>query len=598
MSTKTLRKRIALATVVALGAGVLSLVSTTANAASVNGTTAANDAATVGNANIATVASTTGAAILASGDGSDGRSLGLLSYGDIGGGVTAGTTQTATLLSTGALALYTSAATASSVKWVVSGGYISAATADSTQVNGNLTAAAGEGGYGTSSIVVKPNSGVTSFNVSMYTNSTRETPASILGGTSTGTLTLKGYMTVTVAATSLAGTISAANSGVWYTDYLANGLTSDSSTLASPGTVWAGEAGYANVRIRDAYSAAVTGAGLLQVSATNGAYVKISATSGGTPSTGTTSSDFLSIAAGATADDYVVKVTAPASAPISTVITVSYNGTVIGTKAFTITGQVAKITLSSPVNGKTSNSTGNTATIQFFDAAGNQALATAAYFSADSSGYAGIVSGVSLSTPATIAAPGGKVTYTCGSVSGKGAIAVKYTNTDGTVVTSNSLNVTCSGAPVTYTAKYDKSTYKPGDIATLTVTFKDSKGNLANDVDTITSWATTKYATPAITTAGLTAISGPTSTDALSNGVIEYKYSVGLSTGTFTNSVDYPSVDTDAKTAGLTPGPVSATLTIADGATSLNDVLKGIVSLIASINKQIAALAKLVTKKK
>jgi len=37
--------------------------------------------------------------------------------------------------------------------------------------------------------------------------------------------------------------------------------------------------------------------------------------------------------------------------------------------------------------------------------------------------------------------------------------------------------------------------------------------------------------------------------------------------------------------------------TIADGSTSLNDVLKGIVSLIASINKQIAALAKLVAKK-
>ena len=34
---------------------------------------------------------------------------------------------------------------------------------------------------------------------------------------------------------------------------------------------------------------------------------------------------------------------------------------------------------------------------------------------------------------------------------------------------------------------------------------------------------------------------------------------------------------------------------ISSGGTSLNDVLKGIVSLIASINKQIAALAKLVT---
>jgi hypothetical protein len=58
--------------------------------------------------------------------------------------------------------------------------------------------------------------------------------------------------------------------------------------------------------------------------------------------------------------------------------------------------------------------------------------------------------------------------------------------------------------------------------------------------------------------------------------------------------VDFPNVDAAAKAASLTPGPVTATLTIADGSTSMTDVLKGIVSLIASINKQIAALAKLV----
>jgi len=46
MSTKTLRKRIALATVAALGAGVLSLVSTTtANAASTQGSTSLNPTA-------------------------------------------------------------------------------------------------------------------------------------------------------------------------------------------------------------------------------------------------------------------------------------------------------------------------------------------------------------------------------------------------------------------------------------------------------------------------------------------------------------------------------------------------------------------------
>ena len=85
--------------------------------------------------------------------------------------------------------------------------------------------------------------------------------------------------------------------------------------------------------------------------------------------------------------------------------------------------------------------------------------------------------------------------------------------------------------------------------------------------------------------------------DITTNGVVKYTYAVGTTTGTFTNTINFPDVNAIATANGLTAGPVTATLTIADGATSLNDVLKGIVSLIASINKQIAALAKLVTKK-
>jgi len=68
---------------------------------------------------------------------------------------------------------------------------------------------------------------------------------------------------------------------------------------------------------------------------------------------------------------------------------------------------------------------------------------------------------------------------------------------------------------------------------------------------------------------------------------------VGSTTGAYQAIVDFPFVDVAGVQAGL-----QVPYSIADGSTSLNDVLKGIVSLIASINKQIAALAKLVTKKK
>ena len=615
MSTKTLSKRIALATVVALGAGVLSLVSTTsASAAAYNFDGNTNATASVGFLNVATVASTlaypsgptaTGLTTAATGA----TSVGLLSYGDIAGGTTAGTTQTATILSTGVLELYTTITPQSAILFKLTNGVINKdGTTTSLALNGALNQAAFSGalGMGIQNIAVKPASGATAFTVAAYTSSTNDSASSLLAGSYSGTLTLIGYITVTVAASNLSGTVSSSNSGVWYTGQkspggtlLTTALTSDSSTLATPGSIANGATGWADIRVRDAYGSALNGAGLLQASATNGALVGFNAagTAGSTtaPTAGAGSTAFVAVTAGASADDYTVAVAQPASAPISTVVTISWNGTVIGTKSFTFSGQIAKINLSSAVNGKTSNSTGNTVVVSFADAAGNTVYPTAAYFTTDSASYGGIVSGTSLSTvPSSTAV--GKVTYTCGTVAGSTNLDVKYTNTDGTIITSNALKVTCSGAPISYTAAYDKTTYKPGDIATLVITFKDSKGNLANDVDTLTAWTAANTATAA--TAGLTVITGPSLTEASTNGVVKYTYSVGTTTGTFTNPVTFPYIDANAKAAGLTAsGPVAVTLTIADGATSLNDVLKGIVSLIASINKQIAALAKLVTKK-
>jgi len=609
MSTKTVTKRLALATVVALGAGVLSLVSTTsANAATFNGTTIANASAAYGNMNVATQSPVLVYPTAEDGAGA-GRSIGLLSWGDIAGGNTAGTTQTATILSTGVIVVYTTMTTTNSVIFKTTNGVINKDGTCTTNctVNGNLTQLARTAGSTTSgviSVAVKPASGATAFTVAMYTDSAADTDASLLAGSNTGTLTLAGYITVTVASTSLAGAVSASNSGVWYTGLRSAGstlltttLTSDSSTLATPGSIGNGSVGYADIRVRDAYGSAVTGSGLLQATATNGALVGFSSASGNTtaPTSLPSSTAFVAVGAALSADDYTIGVAQPASAPISTVVTITWNGTVIGTKSFTFSGQIAKINLSSAVNGKTSNSTGNTVVVSFADAAGNTVYPTAAYFTADAASYGGIVSGTSLSTvPSSTAV--GKVTYTCGTVSGSTNLDVKYTNTDGTVITSNAVKVTCSGAPISYTAAYDKSTYKPGDIATLVITFKDSKGALANDVDTLTAWTAANTATAS--TAGLTVLTGPSITDASTNGVVKYTYSVGTTTGTFTNPVSFPYIDANAKAAGLTAsGPVAVTLTIADGSTSLNDVLKGIVSLIASINKQIAALAKLVTKK-
>ena len=609
MSTKTLRKRVALATVVAVSAGLLSLVSSTAaQAAAGDGSNAAagasvNVAASDSNLYVA-VKPGLNASVTAASDTSTANaatSLGLIAWGDLLGGVSTGLLGTVTALNTGIVGFFTQTTGHTVIAKLTNGLMVKDGKTSSIDYSGDLTQAA-TGTYtnnGVAGFAVKPASGAISTVVKLYTDATTtDTSTALFAGTNSA-LTLVSQYTITWAPASTSGTYSAAKSGVWYTGATnSTGLTSDSVTLSSPGTSSYKDDQYANIRVRDAYGAGLNGAGLLQASATNGATVGLATSAAGAVAANAASSTaFVAIATGATADNYVLDVEAPASAPVSTVVTISYNGTVIGTKSFTFTGNVAKIVLSSPTIGKTGG-TGK-ATIAFLDSAGNTITSStngfnAAYFAQDATSFNNYLTAVTLSTPPATGVVG-KITFNCGANAGTANVDVKYTNADATVITSNALQVACAGASTTYTAAYDKATYHPGDVATLIVTFKDSKGNLANDVDTQTTTTAASVSVAGFGSAGV--IVGPSSTintDISTNGVIKYTYSVGTTTGTFTNTVDFPNVDTAAKAASLTPGPVTATLTIADGATSLNDVLKGIVSLIASINKQIAALAKLV----
>jgi len=626
MSTKTLRKRVALATVVALGAGVLSLVSTTAanayagvndNAWPTSRTATSSTAAALDVLNIGTAVDTTGSAIIPATNvsGTTASSVGLVNVSDVAGGLAAGTTQTATLLTTGSMVVYTSSTTVSkNYTIVVSGGTLSANTS-STLVNsiaGNQTAvASASAGIGLLAVKVTPNSGATSMIISLYDNGS--TAASVASPTSG---TLYGQINVTIASTSTAGTVSTSKSGVYYAHTNYGGvasLTADDTTTATEanptgGTAAYGVIQYANIRLRDSYGTAVTNStsGLLSASATNGAYVSLGAVAAaGTP---TTTSAFTTGNSG-NFDNSFLAVKNPGTAPLQTVVTVTYNGVVIGTKAFTFTGQVAKITLSAASNGKTGSTA--TSTIAFADSAGNAVYpsTSSTYYPSTSVATDGdtlnayVISGAVGSNGSTKLWPtsttSGVFEWTCVSSAvgaGSGKVGVTFTNSDGSVIKSNALPVTCSAAPYTYTAALDKATYAPGDIAKLTVTFKDSKGNLANDTDAIAS-STYK---PSLSGGNLTLIGGTDSTtglatDALTNGVITYKFTVGAPT---VDPYGGQLVVSFGAVNSAVQGAVTVGYKIASGSTSLNDVLKGIVALIASINKQIAALAKLVTKKK
>ena len=649
MSTKTISKRVALATVVALGAGVLSLVSVSSASAAAGGNLAAGSTQTsdaaYGTLNIATASSVTGTATPSVTLASN-TSVGLLSVSDIAGGLVAGTTQTATLLSTGTLTVYskTGGTAYYTGSVVVTGGHIVNTVSDTTS-NAPLQALNSSGTVYTDqsnstptaqafAVSIQPNSGVSSFTVALYTQtgSSTLTAAAINGNPTAGTLA--GYINVSVASASTAGTVSVTKSGVYFNAPSSTTAVTSDSTATGTGTSAYNIVQNASIVIKDAYGSHLAAGTLVTATATNGAYVALSA-NGSTMSTasgsaGTLSSSFTTTNGTADASGNVgMTVGAPSNAPLTTVVTVQVGGVTVGTKAFTFTGKVAKVTLAGSGNGLTTDAgtgsnAGNLLSVSYQDSAGNvvyPGYVAGSNANTNSTSYpqtnikdagiSGLGVAVGTSTYPTPTATG-TVGFSCGALNSTGQFLIDYVNADGSTVVSNTIPVTCSGAAYSYTAALDKSTYVPGDIATLTVTFKDSSGALAADKyatsamttlsGTVQSSAITGISSgtggtaPKVTASQLTATSGVTTagatTDVTTDGVIKYVFIVGTTAGAYQAIVDFGQVDASGIGA-----PQTVAYKVADGSTSLNDVLKGIVSLIASINKQIAALAKLVTKK-
>jgi hypothetical protein len=87
----------------------------------------------------------------------------------------------------------------------------------------------------------------------------------------------------------------------------------------------------------------------------------------------------------------------------------------------------------------------------------------------------------------------------------------------------------------------------------------------------------------------MTAVTAPTNTDKFSAGVKKYTFIVGSTEGAYQMAVSLTRIDT----------AISVPFTIKGSTASVSnaDVLKSIVALIASINKQIQALQKLILKR-
>jgi len=549
MSTKTLRKRIALVAVSALTAGLFSVVSTPAANAAGGPFLVASGTALVQNCSAKASDGTTDATF------------------------TATTTLVYLTVPVGSVLRTTLTDGAQEVRISGTGGLI---TADSTNIttSGGGTIASGTAA-GSADYVEITTTAVGSFTLGSYDSATDSSAADAI------------YVTVVAACT--LGTFSLGNS---FVELQATYSAADTLVDVVPGTT-NGNTLHLSTRLRNSYGSALS-SGTWVATVTGGAVVGINLADGAASPTA------ASTAAAVGTGNYVnVAVSQGANLenkPWSGTITISYNGTTLVTKNAAITGDIATVTLSSPIIAKTGGTTYRAFTTNAYDSAGNRVAATLLPVATTLGSVVQnlIFTNATSATADTVTGNG----VTCGSTAGSASVQAQTTNAAGATILSNTWTQICAGGLYSYKASLDKAAYNPGEVATLTIEGLDSKGNrvfgpAADAVgDTAADADRSNALGTGVSIAGsyMTAVTAAAAADVFVNGVATYRFVVGATAGTYSLAVNLPAVTTD--TAKTVTYKINS-----DGSVSNADVLKSIVALIASINKQIQALQKLVLRR-
>ena len=622
MSKTTLRKRIALTATTALFAGMLSVASSpVASAHSAVGGT--NTLTTVGgiagdstgstgalftaigtNTTSAAVASVTAATGACSYADDLGLSKGIL-YKDSSSGVA----QSATVLAGGTLSLY--ACTATAVAFFASGGSFTPSAnhdwtynSDNSKAwSANITTASGTSVGALWSAPTTVGTYTVSLYSGFYTNSSGLSVISTaaLGATPA---TLSGNITVSVVAATSGGTYSAGDS---YCQAVRGTTAAPASNVDASGPTPNGVDWSIDMALRDGYGANLSSSGALIATATNGAKIAWG-TAGATPVAGTTST---AITTGSGTASTVRVSQATTGVPITTTVTITWNGTAVCSKTVSIAGTVAAITVPAAniavqdltksagnANWFAGEARAGTFYVVATDSAGNRIAtpSTVGAFAVDGATLGTTVTDVTVpslasETSSTNVLSASVGTHTCAATAGtQKGVVLKFTLANGTVIKSAPFDLSCADGPASYTASFDKAKYISGEVATLTVSFKDSKGNAANNVDAMGA--------STISIPGMTLVSTTGSATAVTKagGAVKYTYTVNQTAGSYAGVVDFTAGNATIAQYGAVQNP-SYTISTGGDTTTNADVLKSIVALIASINKQIQALQKLILKR-
>jgi hypothetical protein len=554
MSTKTNFKRVALVAVASLGLGVLTSVAPAFAAPSL--TVAANGGT-----------ATTSRGIVTSPTGTTGltNTAKMLATGSLY--VTAGTGA-----ETGALAISGGTFTA------CSGGTVTLSATGSTCYNTDTTALV---------VTAVPTAGSTVMTISQYvaadyaSESVRLT-VSIVAATTVGAFSAsESFIEVKNDTTTAADNVD---------DKYASGGFYSSATLAATMTTRANSGiGYLNFVLKDGNKNQLPATTVLTATATGGCLVGFG---GASTRLGASAAGTYNGTSG-----YVSVAQAVANTPYKCVVTLAANGATIATRTFTLQGQVTKLVVSDIVIAKAAASTTAALYVDAQDSAGNSVPDAAV--GPVTSTYDSSVTTIS-SSAGTNVMDGTALDVTCDAKGTNAALRLATVNASVATILSDAFSVSCAGSPVNYSASLDKASYAIGEVATLTITAKDSAGNLTWDgVELGDSASAATASAKAVSIAGgpMTQVGSIVSTDSFTSGVKKYKFTVGgISAGSFQLVVDLPrwNSTTYSQTAQTVAYKVTAA---ADSGVSNADVLKAIVSLIASINKQIAALQKALLKR-
>ena len=307
-----------------------------------------------------------------------------------------------------------------------------------------------------------------------------------------------------------------------------------------------------------------------------------------------------------TGEDVIISVKpATAGTPVTCTVSTTWNGIAVGSKTFNILGAAASVTVSDVTVGEVSGSGYYRATIK--DALGNllpsYQLATGSTTETNNAAALQVVSTSTASASTTGSAANnatsakrgvtpavgqsGAASYTCTAKGGAAKITVRALVSGVTYVTSAPFDVYCGGTTLdTWSMSFDKATYSPGEIATLTITGKDADGLLMHSLEAL--------GTLTQSFGGMTFVTTPTSADLFNTaaGAKSYQLSVGTTEGAFVGTMALTTATTDSKAKTIQYTIKSSTASVSNA-----DVLKSIVALIASINKQIQALQKLILKR-